>query len=389
MNQQPTAFHGAAIFDGVTTHHKHALMVQGARVMGIVDTSNIPPHATTIALQGGTLAPGFVDLQVNGGGGVMFNDIPSVQTLRTMASAHAGLGATSILPTLISDTPSQVGAAIDAVKHAIADGVSGIIGLHLEGPHLSLPRKGAHDPNLIRQMSSQDEQTLLDAAKQLPVLKVTLAPESVSFQQMKRLSGAGILLSLGHSDATYEQCQSAVQNGVRCVTHLFNAMRQMGNREPGLVGAALDNEALSAGIIADLIHVHPASIALALRAKKGPGQIFLVSDAMATAGAPIDHFFLNERQIDRRDSRLTLSDGTLAGADLDLATAIANIIDVTNLNSAQAIAMATSVPATLIGQQNHIGHLSVGAQADFVHLCDGKLTSVWQSGAKQPFSTPA
>ncbi|MCP3970669.1 MAG: N-acetylglucosamine-6-phosphate deacetylase [Rhodobacteraceae bacterium] len=382
MTGQTTVFRGAAIFDGLTTHGAHALLVQGRRVVAVVAETDIPKDAATETLDGGILAPGFVDLQVNGGGGVMFNDSPTVETLRIMARAHAGLGATSILPTLITDTPDMVQAAVGAVDAAIADGVAGIAGLHLEGPHLSRARKGAHDPSLIRPMEPADLAFLLEAARRLPVLKVTIAPESVDPAQMKLLSNAGILLSLGHCNASYEQCLTAAKNGVRCVTHLYNAMSQLGNREPGLVGAALDCGDLSAGLIADLIHVHETSIKVALRAKNGPGRIFLVSDAMATAGAPIDHFFLNGRQIDRRANRLSLADGTLAGADLDLATAVRNVAVVSNLDLGEAIAMATSIPATLIGKQNSIGHLAPGLHADFIHIRDGELASVWQSGVR-------
>ncbi len=382
MTGQTTVFRGAAIFDGLTTHGAHALLVQGRRVVAVVAETDIPKDAATETLDGGILAPGFVDLQVNGGGGVMFNDSPTVETLRIMARAHAGLGATSILPTLITDTPDMVQAAVGAAEAAIADGVAGIAGLHLEGPHLSRARKGAHDPSLIRPMEPADLAFLLEAARRLPVLKVTIAPESVDPAQMKLLSNAGILLSLGHCNASYEQCLTAAKNGVRCVTHLYNAMSQLGNREPGLVGAALDCGDLSAGLIADLIHVHETSIKVALRAKNGPGRIFLVSDAMATAGAPIDHFFLNGRQIDRRANRLSLADGTLAGADLDLATAVRNVAGVSNLDLGEAIAMATSIPATLIGKQNSIGHLAPGLHADFIHIRDGELASVWQSGVR-------
>ena len=284
MNDQLIAFEGADIFDGTRLWSGHALLVQGAVIRGIVARADVPDTARIQPLDGGTLAPGYVDLQVNGGGGVMFNDAPSLATLATIADAHAGLGATAILPTLITDTPDQTRAAIAAVAAAIAQGIPGIVGLHLEGPHLSRARKGAHDSDLIRAMTQSDVSTLLEAASSLPVLKITIAPESVTPQQMRHLSDAGIILSLGHTDASYDACYRAAQNGVRCVTHLFNAMSQLESREPGLVGAALDHGGLSAGIIADMVHVHPATIAAALRAKRGPGRVFLVSDAMATAG---------------------------------------------------------------------------------------------------------
>jgi len=380
MSTEATAYMGAHIFDGSTMHSGHALIVRRSRVEAVVPASEIPVEAKQILLAGGTLIPGFVDLQVNGGGGVMFNNAPTVETLQIMARAHAGLGATSILPTLITDTPAQVRAAVAAVSAAISGKVAGIIGLHLEGPHLSPARKGAHDPSLIRAMDADDEAFLLEAATRLPLLKMTIAPESVTPKQIKRLADAGILLSLGHSDAGYDDCLKAVQHGVRCVTHLFNAMSQLGNREPGLVGAALSCADLSAGLIADLVHVHPASIATALRAKKGPGQIFLVSDAMATAGSNIDHFFLNGRRIERGDHRLTLPDNTLAGADLDLATAILHMMQVTTLDLGQAVAMATSIPAKLIGRGKDLGHLTPQSRADFIHFLGGKIAGVWQSG---------
>ncbi|MCI2397773.1 N-acetylglucosamine-6-phosphate deacetylase [Aliiroseovarius subalbicans] len=383
MTNTAQAFVGADIFDGTALHTNRALVLDGGKVAGVLPLGDIPETAARVAIDGGTLAPGFVDIQVNGGGGILFNDAPSLDTLRAMAKAHARLGATSILPTLITDTPAHVRAAVEAVEQAVAEGVAGIAGLHLEGPHLSLARKGAHDPALIRPMEDADLAFLLEAVRRLPVLKVTVAPESVTPVQMRRLADAGVLLALGHSDASHADCVTAAENGVRCVTHLFNAMSQLTNREPGLVGAALDQAGLSAGLIADLIHVHPATLASALRAKRGPGRMYLVSDAMATAGSEITHFTLNGRRINRQDGRLTLEDGTLAGADLDLATAVRNVVRVTGLPLSQVLAMATSVPATLIGQQTSLGHLRPGARADLVHLdTTGALCGVWQGGAR-------
>lgn len=384
MNDQLIAFAGADIFDGTRLWSGHALLVRGAVIRGVVARADVPDTARIQLLDGGTLAPGYVDLQVNGGGGVMFNDAPSVATLTTIADAHAGLGATAILPTLITDSPDQTRAAIAAVAAAIAQGILGIVGLHLEGPHLSRTRKGTHDPDMIRAMTQSDVSTLLEAASTLPVLKITLAPESVTPQQMQSLSDAGIILSLGHTNASYDACCRAPEYGVRCVTHLFNAMSQLENREPGLVGAALDHGGLSAGIIADMVHVHPATIATALRAKRGPGRVFLVSDAMATAGSDIDGFILNGRAITRRDGRLTLGDGTLAGADLDLTTAVGNLVRDVGVTLDVALAMATSVPAGVIGRGHEIGHLGVGCAASFVHLGDTlTLSAVWQLGVQR------
>lgn len=379
-----TALTGARIFDGAQMQSNSALVMEGARIGAVVPEDKIPADAEVVHLNGGILSPGFVDLQVNGGGGLMFNDDQSVAALQIMASAHARLGATSILPTLITDTPARVEAAIDAVADAIEVGISGIIGLHLEGPHLSIPRKGAHDPALIRKMEDSDLELLCEAAKRLPILKVTLAAETVTPDQIATLARSGVLVSLGHSDADYGTCYAASTAGARCVTHLFNAMSQLGNREPGLVGAALEDGSLSAGLIADGIHVHPATIRAALAAKMGPGVIFLVSDAMALAGSERDHFTINGRMVRRGDGRLTLEDGTLAGADLDLLQATRNLIGWGHVSEDTALAMATSYPATVAGVADEIGTLKPGARADVLHLKHdaAKCAAIWQGGQR-------
>ncbi|PRY26327.1 N-acetylglucosamine 6-phosphate deacetylase [Aliiruegeria haliotis] len=380
MSQPGRAIVGARIFDGSTLHDGAALLVADGRVEGIVPCDAIPPDHTREDLGGGTLAPGFIDLQVNGGGGVMFNDAPTVETLRTMAEAHASLGTTALLPTLITDTPEITRAAIAATSEAIRQGVPGIVGLHLEGPHLSIARKGAHDPSLIRAMTDEDEAALCAAAAQLPVLLHTCAPESVTPAQMRRLADAGILVSIGHSNCTFEAARTAAESGARCVTHLFNAMSPLGHRDPGVVGAALRRPDFSAGLIADFVHVHPDVVQIALAAKVGPGQIFLVTDAMAPAGTDQAEFTLNARTIRRENGRLTLADGTLAGADLDFPTAISNLLSI-GVAPAQALAMATSIPAGLIGAPGGIGTLMAGAPADLVHLDPtGRLLSVWRRG---------
>ncbi len=382
MNSSLTAYKGASIFDGQELLDQHALLVAGDQIQGIVRVKDVPTDAIPIMLEGGTLAPGYVDLQVNGGGGVMFNDDQSVETLRRIASAHATLGATSILPTLITDIRECTIAAIDAVDRAVAAGISGITGLHLEGPHLAPSRKGAHDANLIRPMDEQDLEILLDAATRLPTLMLTIAPEGVTRQQVNALSGAGVIVSLGHTDADFQTCSDFAEAGATCVTHLFNAMSQLENREPGVVGAALSLPGLSAGLIADGIHVHPKMISLALKAKTGPGDIFLVSDSMAAAGSDIKHFNLNGRRIIRENGRLTLQNGTLAGADLDLTTAIRVLVNHTSCDLIDAIRMATSVPAKVIGRSQSIGRLARNYRADFIHITAGaELTGVWQGGA--------
>lgn len=374
------AYRGGPVFDGEILHRGKALIVEAGRVAALVPEAEAPPNA--VDLSGDILAPGFVDLQVNGGGGVMFDGGADAGTLATIARAHRALGTAAILPTLITDTPEATRAAIDAAAQAVARGVAGIAGLHLEGPHLAPARKGAHDPALIRPMTDEDCDLLCGAADRLPTLMVTLAPEASTAEQVGRLRRAGVLISLGHSDASFEAALAHQAAGARLVTHLFNAMSQLGNREPGLVGAALTSGDLSAGLIADGIHVHPATMRAAWAAKTGPGRIFLVTDAMASAGSDITEFRLGGRRILRRGGRLALEDGTLAGADLDMGRAVRVLVDQVGIALADALAAATSVPARLAGLADGAGTLHVGARAEPVRIAPdlSRVTPLFPAG---------
>ena len=274
MTTGSVTFRNGALFDGGRLHFGQAIVFRDGALAALVPEEQAKDEGQVIDLSGDILSPGYVDLQVNGGDGVMFNDDPSVETIRRIASAHRRLGVASLLPTLITDTPEKTQAAIKAAIQAVRAGVPGVAGLHLEGPHLSVARKGAHDGALIRPMEDVDLADMIAAAGELPCLKVTLAPESVSELQVKALFDAGILVSLGHTNADFATCQRYAAAGARCVTHLFNAMSQLGSREPGLVGAALANGGLSAGLIADGIHVHPEVMRTAWAAKTAPGQVF-------------------------------------------------------------------------------------------------------------------
>ena len=370
------AYTAEQIFNGNALLSEHCLLVEDGHILGLETVSKLPNIVEIIDLGAGVISQGFTDLQVNGGGGVMFNDDPSVATLSTMARAHGLLGSTSILPTLITDTPQVTRAAIDAVDQAIAQGIDGIAGLHLEGPHLDPRRAGAHLPKFIRPMEQDDLALLLEAAKRLPVLKVTIAPSAVTLDQISDLAQAGVIVSLGHSECTAQEALAARDAGASCVTHLFNAMSQLTPREPGLVGAALTQTGLMTGLIADLIHIHPDSLRAALSAKPR-GSSFLVSDAMAVAGSDLDCFTLNGRKITRRDGRLTLGDGTLAGADLELSRAIANLVSL-GITPEDTLAMATTIPSRMIGLD--VG-LTQAGPADFVHLGpDWRLSQVWRRG---------
>lgn len=364
------ALTGAKIFDGKHLYEGKVLLLDGTLFRGIVTPDAIPGEYDIEGLDGGIVLPGFVDLQVNGGGGVMFNDHTTVEGLITIAVAHATTGTRALLPTLITDTPARTRAAIDAVETAIAQGVRGIIGVHLEGPHLSIARKGAHDPSLIRRMEDNDEAFLLEAARRLPNVMITVAPENVSLDQIARLSKGGIIVSLGHTDCSGADADAAFAAGARCVTHLFNAMSQMGNREPGLVGATLNADPVSAGLIADDVHVDCTSMRVALSAKHGPGRIFLVTDAMATAGSDAAEFRLNGRKVLRHDNRLTLEDGTLAGAHVDFPKALSVLVEKVGIAPLDAYAMVTSAPAALLSNPGAIGSFIMDEKANAIHLGD-------------------
>ncbi|MFN0114760.1 MAG: N-acetylglucosamine-6-phosphate deacetylase [Paracoccaceae bacterium] len=374
------AFQTERIFDG-EGFRDGALLTAGGVVLAIVPSADVPAAARRTDLGPGLIAPGFVDLQVNGGGGVMLNDDPTPDLVATIARAQAQRGTTALLPALITDRPDVTRAAVAAVEGAVAAGVRGVAGLHLEGPHLAPARKGAHEAGLIRPMGEGDLAFLLDAARRLPRLVVTLAPESATPGQIAALAGGGVVVSLGHSDAGFEAARAAMEAGARMVTHLFNAMSQLGNRDPGLVGAALSSRAVSAGLIADGVHVHPETIRTALAAKRGPGTIFLVTDAMAVAGTGLAGFTLNGRAIGRHDGRLTLADGTLAGADIDFAGSLRLLTGGVGVPLEVALAMATSGPARAAGLIDRHGLLRPGRRADFVHLRpDLTLAGAWQGG---------
>jgi N-acetylglucosamine-6-phosphate deacetylase len=363
-------FHAPQIFDGAIIYRNAALKAVDGRVGVITALHNVPAGSEIVTLDGGMIAPGFVDLQVNGGGGVLMNDAPTVETIKTICEAHARFGTTSLLATLITDTPEVTRAAIAAGIEAKRIAVPGFAGLHIEGPHLSVARKGTHDPALIRPMSDRDLVELLEAKQRLSTLYVTIAPESVSLEQVGKLADAGVIVSLGHTDCSFETALAYAHAGARSVTHLFNAMSQLGNRQPGLVGGALTCGDLYAGLIADGHHVHKESMKLALRVKAGPARIHLVTDAMSTVGSDITGFELNGRQIHRSGGKLTLADGTLAGADIDMNSCVRNAHTLLGVPIEEALRMAGRYPAECVRRDGEIGRLRPGARADFVHLDD-------------------
>lgn len=367
---------GAYLFDGTQMHEGQAVLLDAGRIAAVIPAQDVP-EGPCIDLGGGTLAPGLIDLQVNGGGGVMLSGDSPLEAIAAICAAHARLGTTGLLPTLITDSRAATRAVLAAGVAAVGR-VPGFLGLHLEGPHLDPRRPGCHPPQHIRPMDEEDIALLCEARAGLPALMVTLAPAAATPAQIAQLAEAGVVVALGHAEASYTEAAAAQAAGARVVTHLFNAMSQLGSREPGLVGAALSLPFM-AGLIADGIHVAPEVMRLALRL--AGERLFLVTDAMAPAGSVMTEFSLAGRRILRRDGALRLENGTLAGADLSLPQAIRFCITDLGCTPEQALAMATARPAAVIGAE--AGRIAPGLPADLVHFSDDwRLTRVWQVRAE-------
>lgn len=370
-----------AVFDGDTMHRDTALVIAAGRVQGLVPINALPKGLPSRVVEAAVLAPGFVDWQVNGGGGVLLNDVPTVDGVRTIAQAHARFGTTALLPTVITDAQTVTERAADTVGAAIAAGVPGIVGIHFEGPHISPQKNGVHDARFIRPLAASDIARLTRSG--LGVVVATLAPECVDLDDIALLAAQGVIVSLGHSAADFGRATAAFSAGARAVTHLFNAMSGLHHREPGLAGAALANPAVFCGLIADGHHVHPAMLDLV--ARTGPvGRLTLVTDAMSSVGCAADTFELNGRTVRREGGRLTVADGTLAGSDLDMASAVRFMVERCGVALPAALAMASRAPAALLGLSDR-GHLRRGARADIVALnADLTVASVLIGGRPIP-----
>jgi N-acetylglucosamine-6-phosphate deacetylase len=345
----------------------------------IAALASVPPSdAEIVDLGGRLLLPGFVDTQVNGGGGKLFNDDPSVAAIRTIAETHARFGTTGLLPTLISDDLSVVEAGIRAVDDAIDQGVPGVLGIHIEGPFLAAKRRGIHSEAKLQPM--RDEHlALLTSAKRGRTL-VTLAPECVHPDQVAYLAAHGVIVAAGHSDAPYETVRAAIDAGLTGFTHLFNAMSQLANRAPGMVGAALEDDSTYAGIIADGHHLHPATLRVAVRAK-GPKRLMLVTDAMPTVGVDATRFTLQGREIWRDGETLHGADGVLAGSTLTMAGALKGMIEQGRVSLADAARMAAATPAAFLGLGDRIGAIAPGMRADLVLLDESyAVQETWIGG---------
>ena len=381
MSEGPLkVFFGARLFDGLTTRDDSALVVEDGAVVAIAPAAERPRGGEQIDLGGGVLSPGLIDWQVNGGGGVLFNATPTPEALAAIAAAFRRFGVTAIVPTVITDSPAVLVAALAAAGEATRVTPS-VLGVHVEGPFIDPRRKGVHLAEFIRPMRERDCDQLV--AAKVGAMVVTLAPSAASPALIASLAAAGIVVSLGHAEATAEEARAAFAAGARAVTHLFNAMSQLGSRAPGLVGTALADPAIVCGLIADGHHVHPTALRAAINAK-GAGWIALTSDAMppAAGGPPV--FTLQGRRMRRDGSRLIDDFDTLAGGVVTLLDAVRYVVGTLGLPLAEALRMATSTPARLLGLEGRIGALAPGARADLVHLGDDlTLRGVWLAGAAQ------
>jgi N-acetylglucosamine-6-phosphate deacetylase len=356
-----------------------AVVVNGGIIDAILPDEKVESSCDIVDLGGRTLLPGFVDLQVNGGGGLLFNDNPCVETIRAIAHAHYQFGVTSFLPTIISDDVEKVRMAVAAVDEAIAKGVPGVVGIHIEGPYLNVERKGIHNADKIRKLDAEGMAAIsgLRNGKTL----MTLAPEQAEFEQISQLAASGIILAAGHTNGSYDQIIESFRYGVTGVTHLFNAMSPLTNREPGAVGAALENPDCWCCIIVDGKHVHPASFRIAIAAKGGPQRFILVSDAMPTVGSTDKVFTLGDQEVRVVDGVCQNADGTLAGSDLDMALAVKNAVASLGVTLAEAVQMASLNPARFLGLDSKLGSIELGMAANFALVDDaGSVLGTWING---------
>lgn len=378
MSGARTAIAASHVFDGVALHRDTAVLIDGTSITALLPRAEVPANAQVRALPDGLwLAPGFIDTQVNGGGGVLLNDDPTPKGISAIVSAHRKFGTTALLPTLITDLPETTSRAIRAADEAAAS-MPGVLGIHLEGPFLSPERPGVHDPRRLRRPG--DDDLAIITAKRRGVTLVTLAPEQVPNGFIAALAAAGVRVALGHSMATYAQTRSAMADGLTGFTHLFNAMRPLASREPGPITAALEDPAAWFGMIVDGIHVDPAVLRLALR---GLAQPMLVTDAMPPVGGGGSAFRLYGDEITVRDGRCFRRDGTLAGSMLDMASAVRNCVDLLGVPLTDALRFASSNPANFLGLGHTLGRLAPGCRADLVAFDPTtiEVASTWVAGA--------
>ena len=374
-----TALVNGRILAGDRIVSGQTVLLSEGRIEGVVvPTDPRCRDAMNVDLEQQILLPGFIDVQVNGGGGVLFNDDPSMESIQAIGTAHRRFGTTGFLPTLISDDLDTISQAIAAVQGALDSRLPGVLGIHIEGPFLNWARRGVHDPKHLRRLDNGAVSLLCGLRGGRTVL--TLAPEMTTSDMIAQLASSGILISAGHSDANFAQTTAAIAHGVRGFTHLFNAMAPLAPREPGIVGAALYDPSTWCGIIVDGHHVDPVMLKLALRCKRHD-RFMLVTDAMPPVGSPEPSFVLQGRTIHVKDGVCRDESGTLAGTGLDMATAVRNAVALLNLDLAEAARMASEYPAAFLGLDRELGRIAPGYRANLALLDDDlRVTRTWIEG---------
>lgn len=358
----------------------HAVIIKNDMITDLMPSENIPKDISIEKYSKSLLVPGFIDIQVNGGGGALFNDDPSVKTIERIGEAHRSYGTTAFLPTLISADLDKVEAAIMAVDEAIKIGVPGVLGIHIEGPFLNIEKRGIHDASKFRQLSLKDVD-LLSSLRHGKTL-VTLAPEINDHALITELVKRGVIVAVGHTNATYEQTIDALEAGICGFTHLFNAMSPFQSRAPGVVGAAFESSNTWAGIIADGFHVHPASLRHAIKTK-GVDKSVLVTDAMPTVGSQTKEFWLGSEHITVENGKCANVDGSLAGSDLDMASAVKYIHQIVGFSLEEAVRMASYSPACSLDVADRLGSIAIGNKASLVLLNETiDVSKVWIDGVQ-------
>ncbi|MFY0583772.1 N-acetylglucosamine-6-phosphate deacetylase [Cystobacter fuscus] len=379
---------GARVFTGEQFVDGHCVVLEDGHVAAVVPAPSAPTDAEQVRLPGDSLlVPGFIDTQVNGAGGVLFNDTPTAEAALAIAAASRRSGTTGLLPTFITDEQAKMQRACEATLEAMARPASGVLGIHLEGPFISGDRPGVHDPRFIRTPDARDLDYLMTLPRRLAAhtgrLLMTLAPERVEDGVLQRLASAGVLLAAGHTAAPYERTRDSLRAGVRGFTHLFNAMPPLSNRQPGPALAALESEEAWCGVIADGIHVHPSLLRLLVKSKPA-GKVYLVTDAMPPVGTDASSFTLYGHTILRRDGRLVTENGTLAGADIDMATSVRNCVRLLGLPLEDSLRMASLYPASFLGLEGQLGRIARGYRADLALLRpDLTVLATWVAGQAQ------
>lgn len=373
----PFALTGARIFDGSHILEGRAVVIEQDRILAVPQENDLPTGLERRRIEG-LLAPGFIDVQVNGGGGVLFNDVRSVEGLKTIAAAHRKFGTVGLMPTFITDTRERMAEAVEAMRAALAARVPGVLGIHVEGPFINVERKGVHNPAYIRMIEDEDLAILTSLKKGRTL--VTLAPERTGMEAVARLASSGVLVCAGHTAGDYTTITEACRHGLRGFTHLFNAMPPLAGRDPGPVGAGIDTTGTWCGLIVDGHHVSDASLRIAIAAK-GTAGMMLVTDAMSVTGTDLESFELHGRTIYRREGRLATADGTLAGSDLDMASAVRNSVKRLGLGLPDVLRMASLNPATFLRLDHKLGRIAPGYRASLVLLDDDlNVQKTWIDG---------